>query len=151
MPASVQLVNDILIAARPEKVFDYVSRPDLWHEWHPASKSAVLPRVPLQKGDAFGEIITVTYPFIKISRKTEYRVTLSERAKVWEVRGSSSLFDLTIHYDFFAEGAATRFCRTLTYDVKGLLGWFEPVVVRPKMRRQSAFALANLKRKLEAT
>ncbi|AFM13665.1 SRPBCC family protein [Turneriella parva] len=148
--AETTLTNEILIAAPPEKVFDYVSRPDLWHEWHPASKSAVLPRVPLQRGDAFGEIITVTYPFIKISRKTEYRVTLSERAKVWEVQGSSSLFSLTIHYDFFSEGATTRFRRTLTYRVQGLLGWFEPVVVRPKMRRQSAFALSNLKRKLEA-
>jgi len=58
--AEVKLTNEITIQCPPEKVFDYVSRPDLWHEWHPASKSAVLPRVPLQTGDAFGEIITVT-------------------------------------------------------------------------------------------
>ncbi len=149
--ANTILTNEILIAAPPKKVFDYVSRPDLWHEWHPASKSAVLPRVPLQTGDAFGEIITVTYSFVKISRQTEYRVTLSNRATTWEVQGSSSLFDLTIHYDFYPEGKLTRFRRTLTYRVRGLLGLFEPVVVRPKMKRQSALALANLKRKLEST
>lgn len=144
------LTNEILIAAPPEKVFDYVSRPDLWHEWHPASQSAVLPRVPLQTGDAFGEIITVTYPFVKISRQTEYRVTASSRAATWEVQGSSSLFDLTIHYDFYPKGKATRFRRTLTYNVRGFLGLLEPLVVRPKMKRQSALALANLKQKLEA-
>ncbi len=88
--ANTILTNEILIAAPPEKVFDYVSRPDLWHEWHPASKSAVLPRVPLQTGDAFGEIITVTYPFVKISRQTEYRVTASSRAGSFPY-GSSSM------------------------------------------------------------
>ena len=44
------LINEILIDAPPQAVFDYVSRPDLWHEWHPASTSAELPRVPLKVG-----------------------------------------------------------------------------------------------------
>ena len=144
-PGEIKLTNEIRIQCAPESLFDYVSRPDLWHEWHPASKSAVLPRVPLQPGDAFHEIITVTYPFIGISRATDYRVTLSDRANTWEVKGSSSLFDLTIHYDFAPESGATLFRRTLTYSVKGPLAWFEPFVVRPKIKRQSALALRNLK------
>lgn len=144
-----QLTNEIFIAVKPRIVFDYVTRPDLWHEWHPASTSAKLPRVPLHEGDEFDEIITVTYPFVKVQRPTRYRVTLSSRADAFEVQGSSSLFDLTIHYDLEAHDGGTRFVRTLTYEVKGPLRYFEPLVVRPRIVGQSATALANLRRLLE--
>jgi carbon monoxide dehydrogenase subunit G len=140
--------NEIEIAAPPEKVFAYVTRPDLWHEWHPASTSAELPRIPLQAGDSFREIITVSYPLAKIRRQTEYRVVLSKPNQVWEVSGESSLFDLTIHYEFRQQGKGTLFQRTLTYAVKGPLRYLEPLLIRPKIRRQSATALRNLSQKL---
>jgi len=143
------LTNEIFIAATPQQVFDYVSRPDLWHEWHPASTSAELPRVPLQVGDAFREIITVKYPLISVKRQTAYTVTISNPVTIWEVQGKSSLFDLTIHYDFTRVGEGTLFRRTLTYLVHGGLAYFEPLLVRPKIKSQSAAALANLKRRLE--
>ncbi len=146
---ATKLVNEVVIQTTPETVFNYVSRPDLWHEWHPASRSAVLPRTPLQIGDHFDEVIAVNYPFISVKRATRYRVTKSEPGKVWEVQGSSTLFDLTIHYDFYPQDGGTLFRRTLTYSVKGLLALFEPLLVRPKIARQSAAALAGLKRKLE--
>lgn len=143
------LTNEILIAATPQEVFDYVSRPDLWHEWHPASTSAELPRVPLKVGDAFREIITVKYPLISVQRQTAYTVTVSDPATTWEVQGKSSLFDLTIHYDFTSVGEGTVFRRTLTYVVHGWLAYFEPLLVRPKIKSQSAAALQILKRRLE--
>jgi carbon monoxide dehydrogenase subunit G len=145
----IQNYNEIEIAAPPAKVFAYLTRPDLWHEWHPASTSAELPRVPLQVGDAFHEIITVSYPFVRIRRGTEYTVTVSKPGKAWEVRGKSSLFDLTIHYEFKPVTKGTLFQRTLTYSVKGLLAYFEPLIVRPKIRRQSAAALLNLRAVLQ--
>lgn len=144
------MTHEINISVSPRAVFDYVSRPDLWHEWHPASTSAVLPRVPLQSGDQFQEVITVRYPFISVQRQTAYTVTISQPAKTWEVQGKSSLFDLTIHYDFLPNGETTLFRRTLTYFVHGALGLFEPIIVRPKISSQSIKALANLKRLLES-
>lgn len=143
------LTNEILIAASPRQVFDYVSRPDLWHEWHPASTSAELPRVPLQVGDAFREIITVKYPLISVKRQTSYSVTISDPTTTWQVQGKSSLFDLTIHYDFTRVGEGTLFRRTLAYSVKGPLRWFEIIAVRPKIRNQSAQALKQLKAHIE--
>lgn len=145
-----RLTNEIFIAVKPRIVFDYVTRPDLWHEWHPASTSAKLPRVPLHEGDDFDEIITLAYPLFTVQQQTHYRVALSRRADAFEVRGSSSLFDLVIHYDLEAQGGGTRFLRTLTYDVKGPLHLFEPLVVRPRIAQQSDIALKNLKKNLEA-
>lgn len=141
---------EIFIAAPVRAVFDYVTRPDLWHEWHPASTSAEIPRAPLQAGDRFREIITVKYPLVKIRRHTEYEVSLSDADRSWEVRGESSLFLLTIRYDFKAENGGTLFQRTLTYRVKGALSYFEAILVRPKIRRQSKHALRNLKQKVES-
>jgi hypothetical protein len=150
MPVGKSVVNyhEIEIAVSPKQVFDYVTRADRWHEWHPASTSAELPRIPLRAGDRFREIITVSYPLIRIRRHTEYTVTVSQPGKIWEASGKSSLFDLTIHYEFKPAGKGTLFQRTLTYRVKGLLAWFEPIIVRPKIRRQSAQALGNLRAKL---
>jgi carbon monoxide dehydrogenase subunit G len=146
----VTLIDEITIARPANQVFAYVTQPDLWHEWHPASTSAVLPRKPLQVGDAFREIISVKYPLVSVRRHTEYAVSISKKNETWEVRGKSSLFDLIIHYDFIPDGDTTLFKRTLTYDVKGPLQWFEPVLVRPKIRSQSAHALRNLKALLES-
>lgn len=142
--------DEIFIAAPVQAVFNYVTRPDLWHEWHPASTSAEIPRVPLLPGDRFREIITVRYPLVQIRRHTEYEVSMSEPNHSWEVRGESSLFLLTIHYDFKAENGGTLFQRTLTYRVKGGLSYFEPILVRPKIRRQSKQALENLRNQLTA-
>lgn len=144
------MTHSVDIAVPPDVVFAYVTQPDRWHEWHPASTSAELDRKPLQVGDKFREIITVRYPFISIRRFTEYVVKISERVSTWEVTGKSSLFDLTIHYDFKKIPLGTRFERTLSYDVKGILGWFEPILVRPKIKRQSTRALENLRAKLSS-
>ncbi|MBN8222455.1 MAG: SRPBCC family protein [Spirochaetes bacterium] len=146
----IQNYDAVEIGISPAAVFEYVTRPDLWHEWHPASTSAVLPRVPLRAGDAFHEMITISYPFMRIRRATDYTVTVSEPNSVWEVRGKSTLFDLVIHYEFKPQGETTLFERTLTYQVKGLLAYFEPILVRPKIRGQSALALRNLKKLLES-
>lgn len=145
-----QLYHEILIVKRPTVVFDYVTRPDLWHEWHPASQSATLPRTPLQVGDEFDEVICISYPFFDIQRATHYRVTQSDRAARWEAKGTSSLFDLTVHYDFEVRGEGTLFMRTLTYTIKGLMAVLNPLIVRPRMRYQSVAALQNLKHKLES-
>lgn len=146
----VKIYNEIYIEVPPKKVFDCVTQPDLWHEWHPASTSAELPRKPLQVNDAFREVITVAYPFVKIRRHTEYLVAKCEPYKLWEVHGKSSLFNLSIRYVLVPQDSGTLFQRTLTYRVKGLLAWFEWILVRPKIRSQSRIALNNLKQKLES-
>ncbi len=56
---------------------------------------------PLKVGDIFDEVISINLlGLITFERETKYRVMASERNILFEVHGTSDLFDLTIHYDF---------------------------------------------------
>jgi carbon monoxide dehydrogenase subunit G len=147
-----RIENEIEIACPPERVYDYVTQPWCWHEWHPSSQSAVSDADVLSVGDTFDEVIRLQplSPLpLNIHRKTHYRVVVAERGVVFEVRGETGDGGLTIHYSLVREGSGTRFRRTLTYEVRGLMSLIEPLLLYPRMKKLSAQALANLKAKLE--
>lgn len=146
------LENSIVIDRSPADVFAYVTQPWRWHEWHPSSRSARAAVETLKVGDGFDEVIQLQplSPLpLTITRQTRYQVVLSEPGVSWEVRGETRDGALTIHYDFRAEANATLFYRRLQYEVRGAMQLVEPWLLKPRMKRLSAQALANLKAKLE--
>lgn len=148
-----RIQNEIEIACAPARVYDYVTQPWRWHEWHPSSQSAVSDVDVLAVGDTFDEVICLQplSPLpLNIRRQTHYRVVIAEPAVTFEVRGETGDGGLTIHYDLLAQGAGTLFRRTLDYDVRGAMRLIEPVLLFPRMKRLSAVALANLKARLES-
>lgn len=145
--------NEIVIARPPQQVYDYVTQPWCWHEWHPSSQSAVSDVDVLGVGDTFDEVIRLQplSPLpLNIRRQTHYRVVLAEPGVSFEVRGETGDGDLTIHYDLVRVDEGTLFRRALEYEVRGAMRLIEPVLLFPKMKKLSAVALANLKAKLEA-
>ena len=145
--------NEIVIARPPQQVYDYVTQPWCWHEWHPSSQSAVSDVDVLGVGDTFDEVIRLQplSPLpLNIRRQTHYRVVLAEPGVSFEVRGETGDGDLTIHYDLVRVDEGTLFRRALEYEVRGAMRLIEPVPLFPKMKKLSAVALANLKAKLEA-
>ncbi|MFO0945779.1 MAG: SRPBCC family protein [Planctomycetota bacterium] len=146
-----QIENEIHIAREPAAVFAYVTVPSRWHEWHPASERASEQDRPLIQGDTFTESASLRplYPLPIVLRcQLKYKVTACSPPYLWEVLGESDAIEVRIRYEL-AEGRETHFRRRLTYRVKGWLRILEPILVRPKMRRQSAQALQNLKHQLE--
>ncbi len=148
---SVTLKNTIQIAAPCEPVFDYVTQPWLWHDWHPNSLSARAAVERLQVGNHFDEEIEVQ-PLAplppRLHRQTRYVVEASDPPRHWQVRGDTGDGWLVIRYDLSADGNQTRFERTLTFDVRWPTRLLLPALKR-QMRTTSALALENLKRKLE--
>lgn len=148
----VTLKNQTVIAAPCQQVFDYVTQPWRWHEWHPNSRSAQAEVERLQVGDHFDEVIEVQ-PLAplppRMERQTHYSVEASEPHRHWQVRGDTGDGWLVIRYDLTAEGDQTRFERTLTFDVRWPTRLLLPALKR-QMRATSAVALDNLKRKIEA-
>ena len=144
--------NEIVIACSPERVYDYVSQPWRWHEWHPSSLSAKASVSVLDVGDSFDEVIGLQ-PLspvpLTLHRQTHYQVVIARRAEEFEVRGETGDGGLTIHYDLVPSRDGTLFRRRLTYQVSGPLRLIEPLLLYPRMRRLSAQALANLKVMLE--
>jgi len=150
---SVVMSNEIVIQIAPETVFDYVTQPWLWHEWHPNSKSARADVERLAVGDGFDEVIEVQ-PLAplppRMIRQTRYMVEQSEPGVLWQVRGDTGDGWLVIRYQLEAAGEGTRFVRTLTFDVSGVTRLLLPALKR-QMLKTSIQALANLKQKLEST
>ena len=153
---SVVMHNQIQIEADRERVFDYVTQPWLWHEWHPNSKSAKAAVDRLQVGDTFDEVIAVQ-PLAplppRLIRQTHYVVEECVPNSIWQVRGDTGDGWLVIRYELeavtTAEGEQTRFKRTLSFDVSGLTRLLLPALKR-QMLKTSVQALENLRRKLEA-
>lgn len=144
--------NEIGIARPVDAVYDYVTVPARWHEWHPASERASDSPHALRKGDRFIESASMRplgpLPIV-LRRQLEYTVTECSPPHLWEVLGESASITVRIRYELEPRDG-TLFRRRLTYRVNGWLRLFEPFLVRPKMRRQSIQALQNLKRLLES-
>lgn len=146
--------NEIVIACAPQRVYDYVTQPWCWHEWHPSSQSAVGDADILQVGASFDEVICLQplSPLpLTIRRHTHYQVVQAELGKCWEVRGETSGGGLSIRYEFYeTQHGGTRFFRRLRYQVTGVMRVVEPLLY-PRMKKLSSVALDNLRRKLELT
>ena len=144
--------TEVVIGRPPEAVFDYVSQPWRWHEWHPGSRSAQRLEGSLTAGRRFREVAAVRpVAFLPLALRSElsYVVVEHARPRAWEVRGTSPRIDLSIRYEL-AEDGGTRVRRVFRYDVKGVAALIEPVLLRARMRAQSRVALLRLKRRLES-
>nr|WP_298164273.1 SRPBCC family protein [uncultured Pseudomonas sp.] len=133
--------NEIVIDAPIQKVYDYVSQPDRWHEWHPASLSAHTGTAEsLKKGDTFSEKISI------YGQETEmnYQVVIASPPGEFKTAFTSPLIDGTIHYKLEKRGNSTLFHRTLEYSLEKYIA-----NMKGGMQKLSETALGNLKGKLE--
>ena len=150
MPISIH--NEIEITTSAKDLFNYVTQPWLWHEWHPSSKSAKAAHSFLATGDEFTEIVEV-HPLAPLppamTRRMEYTVTQSVPFHTWEAEGTMKDGWIRVRYDFEEKGGVTFFCRSLDFDVTGLTRILLPLL-KSKMEKLSMVALNNLKTKMQA-
>ena len=136
-----QNINEVFINAPIDKVYEYVSQPDRWHEWHPASLSASTGEVKiLKEGDTFSEKIRI------YGQETEmnYKVVIASPPNEFKTAFTSPLIDGTIHYQLETRGTGTYFKRTLEYSLDKYMA-----TMQAGMKKMSVVALDNLKGKLE--
>jgi hypothetical protein len=149
---TVRIHNEIEIAVSAENLFNYVTQPWRWHEWHPSSQSAKAGHSFLATGDEFEEVIEV-WPLAplppRLLRTTQYSVTESVPFHTWEAEGTMKNGWLRIRYDFEEKDGFTVFTRTLDFGVKGPNRVLMPLL-KMKMERISMVALNNLKEKMQA-
>jgi uncharacterized protein YndB with AHSA1/START domain len=150
--SETHLQHTIEIARPPRAVYDYVTQPWRWHEWHPSSRAAQATTQVLQPGDEFDEQITLR-PLAPwppaLHRHTHYRVLEARPGEHWEVAGRMRDGWLQLRYDLTPSGTGTRFTRTLRYGAQGASRLLLPLL-RRRQADLSQIALANLKRRLES-
>ena len=143
------LVHHIEIRRTPQEVFDYVTTPGRWPEWHP---SALLlgPNTdhPLPAGARFHEQVRAG------GRSTQlfWHVRVAERPTRWVADAEAGNgAQLTLSYSMQAVEAGTRFERRLGYELPGAwLRLLNRLLLRRRIERESAESLRQLKQRMEA-
>ena len=145
------LQHTIRIARAPREVYDYVTQPWRWHEWHPSSRSAHAAVERLGVGDTFDEEIALR-PLAPwpptLHRHTRYRVLEAVPGERWDVEGAMRDGWLRLRYELTPDADGTRFVRTLRYGARGPSRLWLPLL-RGRQAEVSRRALENLRRRLE--
>lgn len=137
--------REVQIPAAPEAVYDYVTRPKRWKEWHPASQATLgIDAASLEKGERFSEQVRSA----GFTRLLQWQVSEAEPGLRWQaeawMRDGSRVFLL---YEFLPAEGGTLFRRTLTYTIRPrLLRTLNDLLVWRRVARESEQALENLRR-----
>lgn len=131
------------IATTPDLVYDYVTRPARWKEWHPASQGVHdITDESLVAGRRFEEEVLSAGR----QRRLTWLVEESRPGQRW--RASAYMADgstVRLTYEMAAAGEGTRFTRTLEYTLRPrLLRWLNDLFLWKKIQAESEKALANL-------
>src|SRR5262245_10994034 len=145
-----RICNNIQIRRPIEQVFDFITTPANWPQWHPASVSvggnadhSLLP------GEQITENISVA------GRHGEVIWLVRERSAPhrWVIDGTvKDGGRATITYIFTRDSDGTNFERELVYTMpNAFLAILDRLIVRSRMKADSAEALRRLKRLLESS
>lgn len=143
------LRQSIDIPAPPAAVYDYVTRPLRWKEWHPSSLAVQeVGDESLVAGRRFEEDVEAGGR----RRHLAWMVEESRSGQRW--RASAYMEDgstVRLTYDFEATGAGTRFTRTLEYVLAPvLLRWINDAFLWKRVQRESQAALERLRDRFAA-
>ena len=134
--------------SRPiEAVFEYVTTPAHWPEWHPASRGV---SGATDHSLLVGEEVTEDFVAGGREGRCVWRVTQREAPFLWTIAASTAQVQAEITYRLTETGEATNFERDLSYTTSGL--WFsilDFLLTRRRMRNESRVALERLKERLE--
>jgi uncharacterized protein YndB with AHSA1/START domain len=143
------VVNRIEIAAPPERVFAYVTTPANWPRWHPASRAVrgIVDRTP-----AVGENVVETFEIAGRSGDATWTTIELDPPRRWIiVSGAPGGSYARLVYTLSPKDGGTAWERDLTYRGANLLfGILNMLQIRTVMESDSAKALANVKRQVEA-
>lgn len=139
-----QLCQSIEIPAPPAAVYDYVTRPLRWKEWHPSSLAVQeVADESLVAGRRFEEDVEAGGR----RRHLVWMVEESRPGQRW--RASAYMEDgstVRLTYELEPAGTGTRFTRTLEYVLApALLRWLNDLFLWKRVQRESQAALERLR------
>jgi uncharacterized protein YndB with AHSA1/START domain len=144
-----RVVNRIEIAAPPERVFNYVTAPTNWPRWHPASRAV---RGVTERTPQIGESVVETFEIAGRRGEATWTTAELDPPRRWViVSGAPRSSSARLVYTLTAKDGGTVWERDLTYRGANLLfGILNALQIRSVMESDSAKALANVKRQIEA-
>ena len=145
----MRICNSIQISRPIEQVFDFITTPCNWPQWHPASVSVSRSADhSLLQGEEVTEDISVA------GRRGQVIWLVRERRapRRWVIDGKAKDGGrATITYTLTPYPAGTNFERELVYTIPNvLLAILDWLIIRSRMKAESVEALQRLKRVLES-
>jgi uncharacterized protein YndB with AHSA1/START domain len=131
------------LPAPPGVVYDYVTRPARWKEWHPSSLRADAHALEsLPAGARFEEDVRSA----GFTRHLRWTVEQAEPGQRWAARaGMDDGSHLRLLYELAPEGSGTRFTRTLDYHLRPWwLRLANDLLMWRRVQAESRHALARL-------
>jgi uncharacterized protein YndB with AHSA1/START domain len=144
-----QIVTHITIDRPVETVFDYVTNPAKWPEWHPSSVGVdVQVDKSLRVGERVREDIKVGWQRDQVV----WTVKEYQRPRRWIVEGQGRRGgSAVLEYQLNANGASTSFTRILDYRMPiKVPAFIDTLLVKHLMKAASRKAVRGLKRVLES-
>jgi hypothetical protein len=135
--------HDVEIEATPAEVLDYVSNPQTWREWMPATHDIDSPDRPLQAGERFTERWGTSRDEVQL----DWHVSGREHPTSWEAWTETSFIGrIEARYTCVATPTGTHYTRTIVNPGRPKAPT-EEVVAR--IDDEAAVCLANIKAAVE--
>jgi hypothetical protein len=145
---TTKIVTVISIERPDTVVFDYVSTPAHWPDWHPSSLSV---RGATDHSLNVGEQVTEEFRVAGRRGSVVWTVAARDRPRRWVITGAIDGKSAgMVSYSLTPAASGTRFEREFIYRAPSL--WFEAVnvlFVRARIQQESDTAVARLKKTLE--
>ncbi len=136
--------HDIVIAAPPEAVLDYVSNPQSWREWMPATHEMASPDRPMLAGETFDE----TWGTSKGEVHLAWRVTERIDGRTWVAETMTDFIGpIVARYTVEEVAGGCRYTRAVVNPARRKAPTPEMIA---RIDEEAAVCLANIKRNVEA-
>jgi len=135
--------HDIVIDARAEDIFNYVTNPNSWPEWIAASHQIDSPDHPLREGETFRE----EWQTRNGGSELKWTVTKCDAPNLWIAETQKTFIGKIIaRYDVEAVGDQHRYTRTIVNEDRPILPTDEQIA---RVDSEAAIALNNIKKNVE--
>jgi hypothetical protein len=135
--------HSIVIAAKPEAVFDYVTNPKSWPEWLPSSHEIDCDNRPMGFGDTFHEHWSTRSGPVGL----DWLVIACERPRLWiGLTHMSAIGPIVVQYVCHVVDGGTKFIRTVRNPARPKEATAEIVA---RIDAEAELGLGNIKRKVE--
>lgn len=133
-----------------EAVFEYVTTPGHWPEWHPSSLAVT---GATDHSLALGEQVEETFQVAGRRGRVIWTVSERDAPRRWVITGKilNSTSGGVVSYALTPQAGDTMFEREFVYPVPLLYVPLDWLLLRRRIQAESAEALRRLKRRLETT
>ncbi len=144
MAEAFELSDHIDIEAPPAAVLDYVSNPNTWREWMPATHHIEAPDRPLAAGERFYEKWATRQGEVQL----DWHVVARVDARRWEAHTATAFTGpIVCVYAVEPTTSGCRYTRTIINPERPKAPTAEMV---ERMRDEAGICLANIKANVEA-